>query len=732
MQKNYRSTDYTKWHLPEGAKARLGKGWILDIQFSPDGRHLGIGSTIGVWIYDAHIGEVLNLLPVYNGYVWSIAFSPDGRTLASGNGDDTVRLWDIDSGENTHVFTGKASVLAFSPDGRTLASGFSQDNMLLLWDTTSGKHKHVLTGPTNGIDSIAFSPDGRTLASAGHFDRAIRLWDVGSGKHKDALTGPTNWIKSIAFSPDGQTIASGDWDDAIRLWDTTSKKNTHTLVGHNNSVESVEFSPDGRTLASAGGYDKTVRLWDVKSGKEKYVRLENTDRCVNSITFSPDGQTIASISDRRIVQLWNPVSRKYKHTLTGYRKEVGHVTFSSDGKTLASGSGFSHDNTLCLWDTTSGEHKSPLITPHKSITRRGIRKINSIVFSPDGKTVENIDWYVSNFTSDPDGGTISPDQRMIASISDVNIIRLLDVASKKYIHIFTGHTSHVNAVAFSPNGQTLASGSSDGTILLWDAEFLQSKVASAEANTKFLNRESRIQQICEDRGITTLVHFTKVKYLRNILYEGLLDHQSLLEKHGQWFVPNDQKRIDGHKEAICLSISFPNSQLFQKFSWSDNDGQPDYSGWVVLLLDAKVLWELDCAFCRENAASNAVRHILIEEKKKTEALENMFIEVCRDTKGNVYQRQSLQIPDDYPTHPQAEVLVFDQISSDYIREVHFYDETALKKWRDNNPWINPERLFHNQQYFRDRRDQVVWEDDNLDDDDIPFGSRINDDDDIPF
>ena len=80
----------------------------------------------------------------------------------------------------------------------------------------------------------------------------------------------------------------------------------------------------------------------------------------------------------------------------------------------------------------------------------------------------------------------------------------------------------------------------------------------------------------------------------------------------------------------------------------------------------------------------------------------------------------MQIPDDYPTHPQAEVLVFDQIQSDYIKEVHFYDGTTLKQWRDSNPWINPARLLHNQQYFQYGRDQVVWQDDNLDDDDIPF------------
>ena len=286
-------------------------------------------------------------------------------------------------------------------------------------------------------------------------------------------------------------------------------------------------------------------------------------------------------------------------------------------------------------------------------------------------------------------------------------------------HTFTEHKGLVENVSFRPDGRTLATGSQDGTVLLWDLDFVPNTTIFAEKNTEFLNRQSRIQQICQRRGITTPVHFTRIENLRNILHEGLLDHQSLLKRHGQQFVPNDRKRLDGHKEAICLSLSFPNYPLFSKFSWSNNDNQPDYSGWVILLLDTKVLWELDCAFCQENAASNAVRYIPLKKKKKPDALKGMFVDVCRDTKGNVYQRQSLQIPDDYPTHPQAEVLVFDQIQSDYIKEVHFYDEFALKQWRNSNPWINPERLLHNQQYFQYGRDQITWQDDNLDDD-IPF------------
>ena len=89
--------DYTQWHLPAGAKARLGKGWLYDIAYSRDGKRLAVTSSIGIWIYDARTGEELDLLTGHISNVSSVSFSPDGKTLASGSSDGTVLLWELDS-----------------------------------------------------------------------------------------------------------------------------------------------------------------------------------------------------------------------------------------------------------------------------------------------------------------------------------------------------------------------------------------------------------------------------------------------------------------------------------------------------------------------------------------------------------------------------------------------------------------------------------------------------------
>ena len=87
--------DYTQLELPDGAKARLGKGQIFEVKYSPDGTKLAVVSSIGIWLYDAQTGEELDLFTGHTGYVWSVSFSPDGQTLASGSSHGTILLWDL-------------------------------------------------------------------------------------------------------------------------------------------------------------------------------------------------------------------------------------------------------------------------------------------------------------------------------------------------------------------------------------------------------------------------------------------------------------------------------------------------------------------------------------------------------------------------------------------------------------------------------------------------------------
>jgi Tol biopolymer transport system component len=155
-------------------------------------------------------------------------FSPDGRWLASGHQNNTARLWDLETGQLRHTFTGHNSdvyAVAFSPDGRRVATG-SSDRLIKLWDVDTGQLVQTFEGHGHTVSSVAFSPDGRTLAS-GSFDTTMKLWEVDTGQLVRTIENDRKWIYySLAFSPDGRQLASANSDKTIRIWPLESGKRT--------------------------------------------------------------------------------------------------------------------------------------------------------------------------------------------------------------------------------------------------------------------------------------------------------------------------------------------------------------------------------------------------------------------------------------------------------------------------------------------------------------------------
>lgn len=205
----------------------------------------------------------------------------------------------------------------------------------------------------------------------------------------------------------------------------------------------------------------------------------------------------------------------------------------------------------------------------------------------------------------------------------------------------------------------------------------------------------KIYEICKRQEIEELVHFTHIDNLLNILRMGLIGRAGLEMLSPGKFKVNDNLRLDRYPEAVCLSISFPNYRMFYKYR---SQCQGD---WVVISLDPRILWVLDCAFFRNNAASKEMTSISLEECKTAKAFESFFADF-----DNVKRNQNL--PRSYPTNPQAEVLVFGKIRRNFIKKVYFCNDKALEKWSKRTPFFYSKNCIVNEDYFKPRIDWEIW------------------------
>lgn len=255
------------------------------------------------------------------------------------------------------------------------------------------------------------------------------------GKIYVTYTGHTKPVYAIAWAPHGLHIASGGADDEVKVWDATSPagNNLFTYLDHSGSVNALAWSPDGTRIAS-GSADKTVRVWDALTGNNHVKYTLHTDN-IRTVAWSHDGTRIASGGDDKTVQVWDANSGKHLVTYTGHTGIVWSVTWSSDGTHIASGSA---DKTVQVWDAA---------TASKSFTYSGHSRANSVyavAWSPGSGQ------YIASGGNNPD-----------------NTVQIWDARSGSPLLTYTGHSNSIYALAWSPDGQHIAS-SSEGQVRVWN------------------------------------------------------------------------------------------------------------------------------------------------------------------------------------------------------------------------------------------------------------------------
>ncbi|MFE9630857.1 helix-turn-helix domain-containing protein [Streptomyces sp. NPDC006463] len=423
----------------------------------------------------------------HGGPVNAVAFAPGNGTLATAGSDGTVTLRRMADRRTTAAFTmaGRVRAVAFSPDGRTLAAA-STDGPARLWDIAGGRTAAVLPASTTGARAVAFAPDGRTLA-IGSPDGTVQLWEA-AGEHRAvaALDGHTGRVNALAYAPDGRTLVSAGSDRTVRLWDPVEARPLAVFAGHTDEVLGAAFAPDGQSVAT-GGVDRTVRLWDV-AGRRITATLTGHSDDVNGVAYTPDGTTVVSAGGDGTTRLWDVRGGRLTATLAGHTDYVLGVAVDSAGAVLAT-AGF--DQSVVLWDL-----RGPVLAS------RPFTEVWHAVYSPDGRLLATAEadhtvrvWDVAErrvvaafagHTETVFSVAFAPDGRTLASAGSDGTIRLWDVAARASAATLSGRSGTVFAVAFAPDGRTLAAGGADGTVRLWDVP-ARRPLAVLTGHTDFVN-----------------------------------------------------------------------------------------------------------------------------------------------------------------------------------------------------------------------------------------------------
>jgi WD40 repeat protein len=466
------------------------------IAFGPDGTWIALArlgrdvKRCDITVLDASTGRELRTIPANRSSSSGVAVSPDGATIALGSAGGAVLLLDAKTGRVTHELIGhriEITQLSFGGGGRllaslgTISSRGEVKSELKIWDVA--KHKEARSVASRDYTyGIAFSRDARRIATAS--GAALQVWDVASGRvvWKVPATGS---FTSVAFAPDGRLLAASSVRGWIGLWDASTATRGGVLSGHRGEIQTIRFSPDGRRLAS-GGQDGIVRIWDISSERVE-LELRGHQRDVWDLAFAPDGRRLVSVSLRDgAVKLWDADRRQESVDLVIGGKSSDPtldpsssygLAFQPEGRTLIMARSGAKKGAVEMWDVERQARVLSLEYPAaKDRSLIGVSTMTGVLATVDEQgsiVLRNLATGAMIHTLNSSKGTrvvaFSPDGSLLAGgVENSPEIRVWEIGTGRVVELLRGHTAAIQCLGFSGDGRTLASGSGDDTVRIWE------------------------------------------------------------------------------------------------------------------------------------------------------------------------------------------------------------------------------------------------------------------------